>query len=171
MNVPVTLNGDKTILDVRPEESLMSVLRKREFTSVKCGCNQGHCGSCTVLLNDNPVAACKIPIGIIRDSDIVTLNYFSGSKEYTAIMQGFELAGIKLCGYCNAGKIFSTYQILKMNKNLSRNEITDFVKNLSPCCTDLQTLTNGIIWAIEINNKGYESTLRKYKLTQKANGR
>ena len=58
-----------------------------------------------------------------------------------------------------------------MNKNLSRNEITDFVKNLSPCCTDLQTLTNGIIWAIEINNKGYESTLRKYKLTQKANGR
>lgn len=171
MNVPLKLNGMKTILDVRPEESLMEVLRKLDYTSVKCGCNKGHCGSCTILLNDKPVASCKIPVGIMRDTDIVTLDYFSGTKEYASITQGFELAGIKLCGYCNAGKIFATYQILNMNKNLSRAEITEQVKNLSPCCTDLQTLINGIIWAIEINNKGYESALRKYKITQRANGK
>lgn len=171
MNIPLILNGEKTVLDVRPEESLMSVLRKQAFASVKCGCNKGYCGACTILLNDMPVASCKIPAGIIRDFDIVTLDYFSRTKEYNSITQGFDLAGIKLCGYCNAGKIFTAYQILKMNKVLSRSEITDMIKNLSPCCTDLQTLTNGIIWAIEINNKGYESTLKKFKMTKKVNGR
>ncbi|MCQ2590296.1 MAG: 2Fe-2S iron-sulfur cluster-binding protein [Treponema sp.] len=171
MNVPLTLNGMKTILEVRPEESLMSVLRKQAFASVKCGCNKGYCGACTILLNDTPVASCRIPVGILKDGDIVTLDYFAGTKEYTSITQGFELAGIKLCGYCNAGKIFTAYQILKMNKVLTRKEISDQIKNLSPCCTDLQTLTNGIIWAIEINNNGYDSALRKYKKTKLVNGK
>lgn len=169
MNISVTLNGEKTILDVRPEESLISVLRKLDNSSLKCGCKKGHCGSCTILLNDKPVASCKIPSGIIRDMDIVTLNYFERTKEYACIMQGFEFAGIKLCGYCNAGKIFAAYQILTMNKVLTRAEISDQVKHLSPCCTDLQTLINGIIWAIEIYNKGYDNTLENYKISKGKN--
>lgn len=166
MNIPLTLNGDKIIIDARPDESLMNVLKKNNFPSVKCGCTKGYCGSCIVLLNDNPVPSCKVPVGIIRDADIVTLEYFEGTKEYTTIIQGFEFAGIKLCGYCNSGKIFTTYQILKMNRIPSRSEITDYVKNLSPCCTDLLTLVNGIIWALEIYNKGYETALRKYKASK-----
>lgn len=166
MNIPITLNGDKVIIDARPEESLMSILRKKDFPSVKCGCSKGYCGSCAVLLNDNPVPACKVPIGIIRDADVVTLEYFEKTQEFTCIMQGFEFAGIKLCGYCDSGKLFTTYQILKMNRIPSRSEITDLVKNLSPCCTDLITFVNGIIWALEINNKGYEVALRKYKASK-----
>lgn len=166
MNIPITINGSKIILDARPEESLMSILRKNDFPSVKCGCTKGFCGSCVVLLNDNPVPSCKIPVGIIRDNDVVTLEYFEGTKEYQAIMQGFEFAGIKLCGYCNSGKIFTTYQILKMNRIPSRSEITNLVKTLSPCCTDQLTLVNGIIWALEIMNKGYETALRKFKASK-----
>jgi carbon-monoxide dehydrogenase small subunit len=163
MNIPITLNGDKIILDSRPEDSLMAVLRRLSCPSVKCGCTSGYCGACSVLLNDSPVASCKIPVGIIRDTDIVTLDYFKRTKEYTTIMQGFELAQIKLCGYCDSGKIFSAYQLLKSNKNLTRQEISDHVKHLSPCCTDLATLTNGILLAIEISNKGYEFVAKKYK--------
>jgi len=167
MNIPITLNGNKIILDARPEDSLMAVLRRHSCPSVKCGCSSGYCGSCAVLLNDNCVASCKIPVGIIRDCDIVTLDYFKRTKEYTTIVQGFELAGIKLCGYCDAGKIFSAYQLLKTNKNLSRNDISDQVKNLSPCCTDLATLTNGILLAIEIYDKGFEVVSKKFR--KKAN--
>lgn len=167
MTIPITLNGNKIILDTRPDDSLMSVLRNRSCTTVKCGCNSGHCGCCTVLLNDKPVASCKIPIGILREADVVTLDYFEKTKEYTIIMQGFELAGIHLCGYCNAGKIFTTYQILKMNHIPQRSEISDLVKHLAPCCTDLTTLINGILLAIEINNKGYEAVLKKLKNSQK----
>ena len=161
MNVPVILNGNKTILEAPADETLMSVLRRIGCASVKCGCGQGTCGSCTVLLNDNPVATCKIPLGIIQNADIVTLEYFERTKEYSIIMKGFELAGIKLCGLCDSGKIFSAYQLVKLNKIPSRDEIYEQVRSLAPCCTDLNTLINGIILALEIRDHGIEKAAKK----------
>lgn len=161
MNVPVILNGNKTILEAPADETLMSVLRRIGCSSVKCGCGQGTCGSCTVLLNDNPVATCKIPLGIIQNADIVTLEYFERTKEYSIIMKGFELAGIKLCGLCDSGKIFSAYQLVKLNKIPTREEIYEQVRSLAPCCTDLNTLINGIILALEIRDHGIEKAARK----------
>ena len=153
MKIPVTLNGTKTILDDHADESLMKVLHKNGCPSVKSGCSGGFCGACTILLDDKPAAACKIPAGIVRNCDIVTLDYFVKTEEYSTIMTAFQKAGIKLCGYCTAGKVFSAYQILKASKMPTRQEIADYVKALSPCCTDLDTLVNGIIYAIQISNK------------------
>ncbi len=153
MKIPVILNGTKTILDAHADESLMKVLHKNGCPSVKSGCSGGFCGTCTILLDDKPVASCKIPAGIVRNRDIVTLDYFIKTEEYSIIMSGFQKAGIKLCGYCSAGKVFSAYQILKMTKMPSRQEIIDSVKTLSPCCTDLETLVNGILYAIQISEK------------------
>lgn len=153
MKIPVVLNGTKTILEANAEDSLMKVLHRNSCVSVKSGCGQGFCGACTVLLNDNPVASCKIPVGIVKNNEIITLEYFSKTEEYNLIMQGFTKAGIKLCGYCNAGKIFTAYQILKLSKIPTRQEITETIKNLSPCCTDIETLVNGIIYAIHLSNK------------------
>ena len=161
MNVPVILNGNKTILEAPADETLMSVLRRIGCSSVKCGCGQGTCGSCTVLLNDSPVATCKIPLGIIQNADIVTLEYFERTKEYSIIMKGFELAGIKLCGLCDSGKIFSAYQLVKLNRIPTREEIYEQVRSLAPCCTDLNTLINGIILALEIRDHGIEKAAKK----------
>lgn len=158
MKISVTLNGTKTILDAQPDESLMKVLHGNSCSSVKSGCCEGFCGSCTVLLEDKPVASCKIPVGIVKGKEITTLDQFSKTSEYSAIMEGFNKAGIQLCGYCNSGKIFSTYQILKVTKKLSRKEITDQVKHLSPCCVDLETLVNGIIYAVAAYNKKMQRT-------------
>ena len=153
MKIPVTLNGTKTILDAHADESLMKVLHKNGCISVKSGCSSGFCGSCTILLDDHPASSCKIPAGIVRNSDIVTLDYFTKTEEYSIIMAGFQKAGIKLCGYCTAGKVFSAYQILKSPKMPKREEIADYVKALSPCCTDLETLVNGILYSVQIFNK------------------
>ena len=161
MNVPVILNGNKTILEAPADETLMSVLRRIGCSSVKCGCGQGTCGSCTVLLNDCPVATCKIPLGIIQNADLVTLEYFERTKEYSIIMKGFELAGIKLCGLCDSGKIFSAYQLVKLNRIPTREEIYEQVRSLAPCCTDLNTLINGIILALEIRDHGIEKAIKK----------
>ena len=161
MNVTVTLNGNKTILEAPADDSLMTVLRRLGCSSVKCGCGQGSCGSCTILLNDNPVASCKIPLGIVQNADIVTLEYFERTKEYSIIMKGFDLAGIKLCGLCNSGKIFSAYQLIKMNRIPSRAEIQEQVRSLAPCCTDLNTLINGITIALDVRDNGVEKATRK----------
>lgn len=153
MKIPVLLNGNKVTLEALPDELLMNVLRNSSCHSVKSGCDEGFCGACTVLVNDKNIAACKCPVGLVKDCDITTLDYFSKSEEYEAIMEGFSKAGIQLCGYCNAGKIFSAYQILKMQKKATRTDIIQQVKHLSPCCVDLESLVNGIIYAINIYNK------------------
>lgn len=153
MKIPVTLNKTKIILDSNPDEVLMKVLHRTSCPTVKSGCMEGLCGACTVLLNDVPVASCKIPVGLVKDMEIITLDFFTKSETYEIIMDGFNKAGIKLCGYCNAGKIFSAYEILKTSKIPTRQEISDYVKNLSSCCTDLETLVNGIIYAIQIQSK------------------
>lgn len=153
MKVPVILNGTKSILEGPAEEVLLKNLQKNTEHSVKSGCLNGLCGVCTVLINDKPAAACKLPIGILKNSDIVTLDYFSKTEEYKSIQEGFEKAGIHLCGYCNAGKFFCAYEVLKINKKSTRKEIADYVKHLSPCCVDLDTLVNGIIYAIAINDR------------------
>lgn len=161
MKVSFTLNGSKTILEAPAQESLMKVLHKNGCTSVKSGCDKGFCGSCTVLLDDKPVASCKIPVGLIKDRDIVTLDYFTKTEEYQDIMDGFTKAGIKLCGYCNPGKIFSAYQIIKLSKMPTREEIEQELKNLAPCCTDLETLVNGIIYTLRIRNQKIERITNK----------
>lgn len=160
MKIPVILNGDNTFIDANPETSIMSVLRKMGYSSVKCGCDSGICGSCSILFNDKPSAACKIPVGIAYNSDITTLEYFSQTEEYRTIMKGFELAQINLCGYCDAGKIFSTYEVLKFSKSPTREELADRFKQLAPCCTDLTTLINGVIWAWEIQHKGLDYVMK-----------
>lgn len=153
MKIPVTLNGSRIVLESQPDELLMKVLHKHGCIAVKCGCTKGFCGACTVLLDDKPVASCKIPVAIIKDADIVTLDYFTKTEEYGYIMEGFTKAGIKLCGYCDAGKIFTTYQFLKLSKMPSRYEITEQIRHLSPCCTDIETLTNGILNTLTIRNR------------------
>lgn len=166
MKIPVTLNEEKTILDVQPDESLLKILQEQGCSSAKSGCKQGLCGSCTILLNDKPVASCKIPAGLIKDAEIVTLEHFSKTDAFKNIMEGFNKAGIKLCGYCNAGKIFSTYQILKMNKKPERKEIAEQVRHLAPCCTDLESLVNGIVYAVDISNKKETRISKKSKVRE-----
>lgn len=153
MKISVTLNKTKSILEANPEEPLVRVLHRNSCFSVKSGCMEGFCGSCTILLNDVPVASCKIPAALVKDQEIITLDFFEKSEIYTIIMDGFNKAGIKLCGYCNAGKIFSAYQILKNPKIPSRDEIKEQMRHLSSCCTDLETLVNGVIYAMQIQAK------------------
>lgn len=167
MKLTVKLNGNDTELEAAPEEPLMNVLRRYSISSIKCGCNEGHCGSCAVLLNDEVVATCKIPFGIIRNASIVTLDYFSRTEEYDAISKGFDLANIKLCGYCNSGKYLTAYHIITKNKTINKTEIESQIKNLAPCCTDMATLTKGIILSFKIFIDGYESVKKSYESTLK----
>ena len=111
MNIPITVNEKKLVFDVQSDESLMSVLHNETSNHIKCGCQKGFCGSCTVLLNNEPVAACKIPIGIVRNAQVITLDYFEKTETYSYITQGFSKAGIHLCGFCNAGKYFLAYKL------------------------------------------------------------
>ncbi|MBP3365400.1 MAG: 2Fe-2S iron-sulfur cluster binding domain-containing protein [Treponema sp.] len=148
MKIPLYLNNKKIVLSAEPTDSLLSVLRREKLYSVKCGCQKGRCGNCMVLLDDTAVESCLIPVGIVRDCKIVTLEYFKNDPYYQDIVTGFSQAGINLCGYCSAGKIFTAYSVLKKFYRPSLDQIYSAIKNLDSCCTDFSTLTNGILYAV-----------------------
>ena len=153
MQIPLKLNGETEIFDADPEESLLQVLREKRLFKVKCGCMEGHCGNCMVLIDDNPAPSCIIPVAAVRDSHIVTLEYFKSYPEYTDIMTGFRQAGVNLCGYCDAGKILTAYQLIIPSSRPSIPKIIDTIKDLDFCCTDRNSYINGILYAIATKHK------------------
>lgn len=151
MKIALTLNNSPIVIDADPSEMLIVVLRKLKYFSVKLGCSPRNCGVCTVLLNDRAVPSCRLPVGLVRDSDVVTLEYFEQTEFYKDIMKGFEMAGIHLCGYCNAGKIFAAYEIIKYQSRPTRESIYEFISHLDDCCVERDTLINGILHASSIH--------------------
>ncbi len=149
MKIPVTLNDTKIVLEAEPGDKLLNVLRRQNLLSVKCGCSKGHCGACTVLLDGKPVPSCIVPVALSRDSKITTLEYFSKSEEYQDILSGFKKAGITMCGFCNAGKVFSAWHILSTSMKPDRKMICEEVQHLSLCCTNTDILINGILYAFD----------------------
>lgn len=153
MKIPLKINNEKYVISAEPSEKLLSILRREKLYSVKCGCEEGRCGNCMVLLDDKPVPSCSIPIGIIRDSKITTLEEFKKTEIYQDIITGFNLAGITMCGYCNAGKIFTSYEILTEYYRPSIEQIQEALKGIDCCCTDKDTLINGILYAVATKHK------------------
>ena len=165
MKIPVTLNGERTVLDAEPAERLQTTLRRLNLFSIKLGCSKGICGNCMVLLDGEPVPSCTLPVGILRDCSIVTLEYFSKSDPiYNDIINGFRQAGIHLCSYCNAGKILSAYRVLIEPVIPDDEEILDAVRTLNPCCTDRDTLIHGIklAYSIKQNREGKHSNGKEF---------
>lgn len=152
MKIPVILNDKKIVLEAEPDEKVIDVLRREKLFSVKHGCEKGFCGACTILLDGKPVASCILPVGIIRDCKIVTLEYFKSNPLYNDIINGFNKANIHLCGYCNAGKIFTAYEILTHTQRPDREELYSKLNRYDCCCTDIDTLANGILYAVACNH-------------------
>jgi len=122
--VTMTVNGEPaTADDVWEGESLLFVLRERlALPGSKNACEQGECGSCTVLLDDVPVCACLVAAGQAADREIVTVEGLTaghgsgaagGRDELHPVQQAFIDAGAVQCGFCTPGLIMQTYDLLR----------------------------------------------------------
>ena len=101
-------------------ESLLFVLRERlALPGSKNACEQGECGSCTVLLDDVPVCACLVAAGQAADREVVTVEGLAGRQipvaadELHPVQQAFIDAGAVQCGFCTPGLIMATHDLLR----------------------------------------------------------
>lgn len=150
MKISFNLNGTNVQIDTSANERLLHVLR-REFglKSLKASCLNGQCGSCTVLINGKPVPSCIVPIFKVERAEIITLEYFKTMEEYKIISNSFEQAGVNMCGFCDAGKIFFAYSILNSGIEFSEKETEEKIRRIyssSMCrCTSFEDLLSAII--------------------------
>ncbi|HLK00173.1 MAG TPA: (2Fe-2S)-binding protein [Streptosporangiaceae bacterium] len=115
MRITMTVNGEQaTADDVWEGESLLYVLRERlALPGSKNACEQGECGSCTVLLDDEPVCACLVAAGQAHGRDVVTIEGLAGPDGLHPLQQAFIEAGAVQCGFCTPGLLVQAYDLLR----------------------------------------------------------
>lgn len=144
------LNGKPVEAEVEKDQFLLWVLRTQfNLTGTKYGCGMGYCGSCTVLMDGDPVRACSIMMEDVADTRIVTIEALAEDGELHPLQQAFIEHDALQCGFCTPGMIMNAAGLLKKNPEPTRQEIISGMNdNLCRCGAH-----NRIIDAIESASK------------------
>lgn len=133
--VVFTLNGRETEVMVKPLATLQTLLREQlDYTATKVGCKQGGCGSCTVLVNGEPMMSCLLPVEDVEGQEVTTLEGITPTDGLHPIQEAFFEDYAIQCGYCSPGMIMVSKALLDRNPHPSREEIVDALSgNLCRC--------------------------------------
>lgn len=129
------LNGRDTELVTDPNQILLWVLRNNlGLTGTKFGCGIGFCGSCTVLIDNEPVRSCMTAVGDIAGRSVVTIEGMETDGKLHPIQQAFIDHDALQCGFCTPGMILTASGLLAKNPSPSREEIVaGLEENLCRC--------------------------------------
>ena len=129
------LNGKQVEVEVENNQTLLWLLRTRfNLTGTKYGCGMGYCGSCTVLMDDDPVRSCGIYAEDIGGAKIVTIEGLEKNGKLHPVQQAFVENDALQCGFCTPGMIMNAIGLLKNNPEPSRKDIIEGMEeNLCRC--------------------------------------
>ena len=135
MRIQLTVNGEARETDVWPGESLLYMLRERlGLPGSKNACEQGECGSCSVLLDGTLVCACLVLAGQAEGHDVVTVEGLVEDGRLHRVQEAFVEAGAVQCGFCTPGLVVATADLLAHNPEPSEYEIREALSgNLCRC--------------------------------------
>ena len=135
--VGLHVNGSRRQLQVRAEESLLDVLHDRMgMSDVRYGCGEGVCGTCTVLIDADPVRACLMLAVQVDGREITTLRGLEGSAPdgLHPLQRTMLQLGGSQCGFCTPGVILTAVSLGRRNPVATRDEIRhELVGNLCRC--------------------------------------
>lgn len=142
MLVKFYLNDTLVSYDVRPDEYLSQTLRNHGIKSVKVGCNESTCGSCTLLVEGKPVMSCSVLTASIEGKHVTTVEGIQ--EEAAKIAYHFAEEGADQCGFCNVGYALVVYSLKKTIKNPTDEQIKDYIIGNLCRCSGLQSQMNAI---------------------------
>jgi aerobic-type carbon monoxide dehydrogenase small subunit (CoxS/CutS family) len=132
------VNGQRHEIEGDPADSLLSVLRyELGLTGSKFGCGEGHCGACTVLVDNQPTRACVARLGSVANTNITTIEGIGGSNgALHAVQEAFVEAEAFQCGYCTPGMVIATIGLLRTVPDPTDQDIAKVMdRNVCRCGT------------------------------------
>ena len=142
MEVTLILNGKKVTDDVSPDQVLYTFLREHRCKSVKCACETGNCGACTVLYDGKPVLSCSLLTQRASGHSVDTLEGLT--KEAEAFIGYLADQGADQCGFCNPGYVVNTVALLRENPAPADEEILSYLSGNLCRCTGYDGQLRGI---------------------------
>jgi aldehyde oxidoreductase len=113
------INGVRKVVIADPKSTLMEVLREQLLmTDVKNGCDEGHCGACSIILNGKLTLSCLVKMEkVAAESTITTVEGIGTPDKMHALQQAFVFHGAAQCGICSPGFVVSSKALLDQNPN------------------------------------------------------
>ncbi len=135
MKIELTINGERREADVWAGESLLFALRERlGLPGSKNACEQGECGSCSVLLDGTLVCACLVLAAQADGHNVVTVEGIGSNGRLHAVQEAFVQTGAVQCGFCTPGLVVATADLLARRPDPTDDEIREALSgNLCRC--------------------------------------
>jgi aerobic carbon-monoxide dehydrogenase small subunit len=145
--VELTVNDEPREFLVAPGTTLLSALRDAlGLTAAKRGCAQGTCGTCTVLLDDEPVMSCLVPVETVVGASVRTLEGVAGPDgELDAVQAAFLEGFATQCGFCTSGMIMAAEALLESNPRPTREDVVRAISGNVCRCTGYESIVGAIL--------------------------
>jgi carbon-monoxide dehydrogenase small subunit len=135
VRIELTVNGERLEADAWAGESLLTTLRDRlELPGSKNACEQGECGSCSILLDGQLVCSCLVLAAQADGHEVVTVEGLAGNGRLHPVQEAFADAGAVQCGFCTPGFVVAAADLLRRVPDPSDDEIREALSgNLCRC--------------------------------------
>lgn len=143
--ITLTVNGDEHKVGIRTSDTLLEVLREKlGLTGTKRGCDLGDCGSCTVILDGEPVKSCIVLAVTCHGSEITTIEGLVTDGDLHPIQKSFVAHGAIQCGFCTPGMVMASKALIDRNPKPSCEEIKRALGGNLCRCGGYQRITEAI---------------------------
>ncbi|MBI9073227.1 MAG: (2Fe-2S)-binding protein [Melioribacteraceae bacterium] len=134
-SISLTVNGKKVNAKVKANTTLVQFIRDElKLTGTKAACNEGQCGSCTVIVNNQAVYSCHMLAVDANNKEIITIEGLMNGEEINPLQEAFKEKDGLQCGFCSPGQIMAAHALLLRNKKPTKAEIKEAMAgNLCRC--------------------------------------
>ena len=155
--IKFTLNDNETTHIGSPSARLLDVLRNElGLTGTKCGCKQGECGACAVIINGKLLNSCLVAMGSIEGSNVMTIEGYSTTTRFAVLDEAYASVSAVQCGFCIPGMILASECLLSENPNPTDEDIRIGISGNICRCTGYNSIVKAIGLAAKISKDGKE---------------
>ena len=149
----INVNGEKRTVDVSPDTPLLWVLRDSlGLVGTKYGCGIAQCGACTVHLNGTAVRSCSLPISVVKEGKVTTIEGLSKEGDHP-VQQAWMEVDVPQCGYCQAGQIMTASALLAKTPRPTDAQIETAMNGNICRCGTYHRVKEAIVLASSKSNK------------------
>ena len=139
------LNGQAVTSQAKVNERLLDILRTEfRLTGVKCGCKEGECGACSVILDGRLVNSCLVAMGSIEGSTVMTIEGYCETERFAVLDRAYAAVSAVQCGFCIPGMMLASECILARNPNPTDAEIREGISGNLCRCTGYNAIVEAI---------------------------
>ena len=144
-SISFVVNGELRMVNTHPMKRLLDVLREDlNLTGTKEGCGEGECGACAVLVNEQLVNSCLLPVLEASGSRICTIEGVASGGDLHPLQRSFIDAGAAQCGICTPGMIMASLQLLSIHPHPSVDQIREGLSGNLCRCTGYMRIVEAV---------------------------